>query len=61
MKEREAKEGLGVRAGSKIISTADIMGVEGSAAEERDQSRKSNDRPRVERRWQDSERTVTGR
>jgi len=59
--EREAKEGLGVRAGSKIISTADSMGVEGSAAEERDQLRRSSERPRVERRWQDSERTVTGR
>ena len=59
--EREAKEGLGVRAGLKMISTADSMGVEGSVAEEQDQSRKSSERPRVERRWQDSERTVTGR
>lgn len=57
--EREGKSKSKARK-IKRESTVDSMGVEGGATEESYESRSSGERPKVPRRWQDSERTITG-
>jgi hypothetical protein len=60
--EREANSGRNIRSEFKRKNLS--LAANGSAAEleavERLEKEKSNERPRVERRWRDSERTVTG-
>lgn len=57
--EREGKAELNARAGVKRNSTADSTGVEAGTPENQS-PRRSEERPSVGRRWQDSERTVRG-
>ena len=60
--EREANSGRNIRSEFKRKNLSLV--ANSSAAEleavERAEREKSNERPRVERRWRDSERTVTG-
>lgn len=57
--EMEGKKDTKVRK-LKGESTVDSLGVEGGT-DDSDDPRSSGERPRVSRRWKDSERTVTGR
>jgi hypothetical protein len=60
--EREANSGRNIRSEFKrknLSLAANSSAVELEAVE-RAEREKSNERPRVERRWRDSERTVTG-